>query len=234
MRKMIAILPVLTFAVVALAQNVEVPSGTVLPLELKTYINTKKANPGDDVKLEVIKDVRGANNDVLIPRKAKVTAKISRVQPKTDKSDAVVSLMITKAEWKGGSANLHAVIAGNVRPPEVNTEILASSNPKGQSAVGMNNSGREAVNENLSQHTGERQAGTADSFRLFRGSLTAAGQATGIEGIALRLSEQPEVYTELFSKKNFELESGSTFSAKHFLDQGNAAPPAAMPPAPKK
>lgn len=234
-RTLTTVAAVLLFAVAALAQTPDsVPSGTIIPVILKTNLNVKKVKVGDEVKLEVTEDVKGADKVVLLPRKAKLTGKVSRVQPRDKDGESVLSFLVEKAEWKNGTATLHAVIAGKVQPPEINSEMMASSNPRSGSSVGGGRSSgvstgqadspRAAIQESQSAYTGQAQASKPDVFRIYQGAKTSGVQATEIEGIGLRASAEPGVISELVAaKKNIELESGSTMMLRHMP----AAPAAA-------
>ena len=216
---------VLMFAIAMVAQSPEpIPAGTLIPVILKSNLNAKKVKVGDEVKLEVTDDVLGADKVKLIPRKAKVTGHVTRVQPREKDSESILSIVAEKAEWKNGSASFHAIIAGKVRPPEVNPELSGSANPRGMGA-GQQDSPRAAIAEGMSAHSGVAQAAVADDFKTYQGATTSGVQATMIEGIGLRRSSDPAVISELVApKKNLELESGSTMVLR------NMPPPAAAKP----
>jgi hypothetical protein len=218
-----------------LADQVQVPDGTTVPIELKNYLSAKKAKVGDAVKMEITRDVLGKDKEKLIPRGAKVMGKVTRVVAGGKDAESVISIVADRAEWKGGSAELHALIAGAVRPPEINTELLASNNARGSGGntnpsrgtpdsggAGQQDSVRSAVEESMSNQTGEVQAGKPDEFRKFRAALTSGAQGSYIEGVQLRMSSDANVVTELASKKNIELESGVTLTLRQFSGQAPA------------
>lgn len=229
------LLSVLTAGAGAMGDEVvQVPSGTPIAVELKTYLNTKKAKVGDAVKLEVTRDVLGKDKEKLIPHGAKLFGKVTRVVPQSKDAEAAISILAERAEWKGGSATLHAVIAGSVRPPEINSELMASANSRGGSpgvnggkdsgsGAGLQDSVGSAVEESMSAQNGQPQASKPDEFRHFQGVLTSGVQGSHIEGVGLRLSPDHAAVTELFSKKNVELEQGVTMVMRNFLPDAEPA-----------
>jgi hypothetical protein len=108
----------------ALSGNeVAIPDKTRILAELKDDLDPAKAKVGDSVKLEAPQDVRSElNNSVLIPKKAKLFGQVSSVEPYVkEKGYAKVSIVLTKAEWKGGAAKLNAFVVGASAPVVVGT-----------------------------------------------------------------------------------------------------------------
>lgn len=90
-----------------------------IPAKLKSDLKLDKAKDGDDVTLEVNKDVPGPAGNVLIPKKARLLGKVTHVD------GASLALHIERAEWEGGSLPLNAYIAG---PVTVTVPVGTASN----------------------------------------------------------------------------------------------------------
>lgn len=229
MKRIFMLTLVLFFAVALAAQQTEVPipDGLVIPVEIKKTLNPKKVQVGDPVMLEVTSDVKGPDGEVLIPKRAKATGRVTAVQARSkEQKVSALSFVVEAVTWKTGSAKLKAFIAGNVRPPETNPEIRASSNPAGVGVLGTQQSTGSAVYEGMSAHTGEQQAGTPDNFKYVGAARTTGIRGTGIPDVALAGSEDPNIVTVLMSDRtNVVLESGSTMNVRQFSNP--AAQPAA-------
>jgi hypothetical protein len=79
MKRVLLLTMVLFFSAAVLAQQTEVPipDGLVIPVEIKKTLNPKKMQVGDPVALEVTKDVRGPDGEVLIPKRAKAAGRVT-------------------------------------------------------------------------------------------------------------------------------------------------------------
>ena len=223
---MLALVLLLSAAAVAQQTEVPVPEGLVIPVEIKKTLNPKKIKMGDPVMLEVTKDVKGPDGEVLIPRRAKATGRVTQAIERTKENKvSALSFVVESATWKTGSAKLKAYIAGNVRPPEINPDIRASSNPAGVGVLGTQQSSGAAVNEGLSAQTGQPQASVPDTFRYIGAARTTGIRGTGIEGVNLANSDDAEVVSVLVSEKeNVVLMSGSTLNVRHFTKLLQPAP----------
>jgi hypothetical protein len=238
MKRVLLLTMVLFFSAAVLAQQTEVPipDGLVIPVEIKKTLNPKKVQVGDPVALEVTKDVRGPDGEVLIPKRAKAAGRVTAVQARTkEQKVSALSFVVESVTWKTGSAKLKAFISGDVRPPEINPEIRASSNPAGVGVLGTQQSTGAAVYEGLSAHTGAQQAATPDSYKYVGAARTTGIRATGIADVALAGSEDPNVVSVLMSDKtNVVLESGSTMTVRQWTNPAAARPAAQAQPQPPK
>lgn len=226
MRRTFMLTLVLLLSAAAMAQQTEVPvpEGLVIPVEIKKTLNPKKVKVGDPVMLEVTKDVKGPDGEILIPRRAKATGRVTQAIQRTKENKvSALSFVVESATWKTGSAKLKAYIAGNVRPPEINPDIRASSNPSGVGVLGTQQSAGTAVMEGMSQYepggnidpSTQSRASTPDQYRYIGAARTTGIQGTGIEGIALAGTEDPSVVTVLVSEKeNVVLVSGSSMNIR--------------------
>jgi len=235
MKRIFMLALVLFLAAMSAAQQTEVPipDGLVIPVEIKKTLNPKKVQVGDPVALEVTKDVKGPDGEVLIPKRAKATGRVTQSIARTKENKmSALSFVVEAVSWKTGSAKLKAFIAGNVRPPETNPDIRASSNPAGVGVLGTQQSSGAAVYEGMSAHTGAQQAATPDSYKYVGAARTTGIRGTAIPDVALAGSDDPNVVSVLMSDKtNVVLESGSTMNVRQLNNPG--APPA-QPAQPKQ
>lgn len=87
----------------------EVPAGTSIHAELHKDLNPKTAKVSDVVELDVVSDVRGPSNAVLIPKKARLLGKVVAIEPASEKDPSLrILIEVERAEWKGGAVPLHA------------------------------------------------------------------------------------------------------------------------------
>ena len=94
------------------------PDQTKVRAEMKKDAESKKAKVGDEVRLEVVDDVKVADGAVLIPKKSKLTGKVTAAQPFDKKSGqpAVLAILVTSAETPSGPVAMNAIVAGNFEP----------------------------------------------------------------------------------------------------------------------
>ena len=97
------------------AAPIVVPEGVRISAVLSTSIDAEHSKPGTPITLEATADVRGPKGEMLIPKHAKLTGKVTEAIPWTkDKPESRLSLVVERAEWKGGTAVLRAFIVGKV------------------------------------------------------------------------------------------------------------------------
>ncbi len=96
--------------------------------EVKKDVESKKARVGDEVRLEVVDDVKAADGTVLIPKKSRLTGKVTAAQPHDKKTgqEAVLAVVVTAAETPNGTMPMNAIIAGNFEPAR---RLGAAGNP---------------------------------------------------------------------------------------------------------
>lgn len=100
--------------------GLQIPDGTVIQAKLRKELDANKVKVGDTLELEVMEDVRGqAPTTVLIPKKAKLSGKVVKLDPKA----MAVSIEAQRAEWKGGSAALEALAIEVRIPPQAESAV---------------------------------------------------------------------------------------------------------------
>jgi len=105
-----------------------IPADAVIQAELKKEITSRRSHSGQDVRLVVEADLKNADGTVLIPEGAKLSGKLTTVRKHKGDEPAVVSFVVDKAEWKGGSVALNATI----------DRLLLMGMPGGSAACGPN------------------------------------------------------------------------------------------------
>ena len=96
-----------------------VPNGVRFLLRIENTVTSTAANAGDAVNLELLQDVKGPRDQVLVPRKAKLSAHVVGARPYAKEHDARVSILVDRAEWEGHSVPLSGVISAVPRSPHL-------------------------------------------------------------------------------------------------------------------
>jgi hypothetical protein len=181
-----------TTAPAASASNVGLPDGTVIRVELKNKLDSKKAKVGDPVTAEVVEDAKAPDGKVVVPKKTKLTGKITEADPSTkDSPDAKLSFVMTNADVKGKPLSMTAYIIPPFKAPAVmqmDTSLVGAANQRGDT-------------------------GATSKEDPTAGKGPGGQEASGLEGIKLKLD--PKIGTYLVAdKKNIVLESGTLFHVK--------------------
>ncbi len=172
------------------AASSAVPDGTVALVELKNKLDSKKARVGDMVTLEVLEDAKGPDGKVVLPKKTRLTGKVTEA---TAGPDAKLSFLITTAEVKGRSLPM----TGYMIPP---FKAPAPMQPMDKSFIDSANTRGDTGYQTKEDPTAGKATG-------------GGGEQSGLEGIKLKLD--PKIGTYLTGgKKNISLESGTVFHIK--------------------
>lgn len=98
------------------------PNNLQLRASLKTKLDSKKAKVGDKVKLVVLEEVRGGDNEVLLRKGTELRGRVTLAVPfRSATAPARLSLVVETAQGKGGPATLRAFISGGVELAVVET-----------------------------------------------------------------------------------------------------------------
>lgn len=98
------------------------PNNLQLRASLKTKLDSKKAKVGDKVKLVVLEEVRGGDNEVLLRKGTELRGRVTLAVPfRSATSPARLSLVVETAQEKGRPATLSAFISGGVELAVVET-----------------------------------------------------------------------------------------------------------------
>ncbi len=111
-----ALLAIFLAALAALPQaastssNPAVPRGFQVMAELQREVSSKKAKVGDTVLLTCTDEIASETNTVYLPAGAKLTATVVAAQPHKGSDPGQLALHLTAADWKGGHAELNAIV----------------------------------------------------------------------------------------------------------------------------
>jgi hypothetical protein len=111
------------------------PNNLQLRAALKTKLDSKKAKVGDKVKLAVLEEVRGSDNEVLLPKGTELRGRVTLAVPfKSVTAPARLSLVVDTAQLKSGPATMSAFVSGGVEMAIV--EIVDAKRKTSDSAAG--------------------------------------------------------------------------------------------------
>lgn len=112
---------VLLFVVAASFAQTPAPDSSPTTTELWARstqpISTATSKPGEVVTLELWKDARDSEGNVLLPKGARLFGLLTLVQSRSQDREARLAIYVMRAEWKGGSAAMNAFLAGPVYQP---------------------------------------------------------------------------------------------------------------------
>ncbi len=204
---LIAIVGTLAFAQqpaapAAQATAVDVPDATVILVELKNKLDSKKARVGDAVTLEVLEDAKSPDGKVVIPRKSRLMGKITEVDPSTKESpNAKLSFLITTAEVKGKVLAMtgYMIPPFKAPTPSIDRSFIDAANTRSDTGI-MTKEDKTA---------GKATAEETDTL--------------GLPGVRLQLD--PKIGTYLAAdRKNIVLDSGTVFHIKQATLQPSPGP----------
>jgi hypothetical protein len=115
MKKTLVLLAALTASSIwSSAQSPGSAAGLRIPVVLKNSLDAR-GPVGAKVLLECREDVR-VGDKVVIPKKARLTGRVSKAVPWTeDNRESVLSLVVERAEWESGSLELKAFIVDRLQ-----------------------------------------------------------------------------------------------------------------------
>ncbi|HXE91206.1 MAG TPA: hypothetical protein VNK82_09615 [Terriglobales bacterium] len=104
----------LVSSALSVGQNTGSAAGLRIPVVLKNSVDAR-GPLGATVLLECREDVRVGDN-VVIPKKARLTGRVIKAVPWTDdRRESVLSVVVERADWKDGSLELKAFIADGLQ-----------------------------------------------------------------------------------------------------------------------
>jgi len=173
--------------VLAQSKPETIPGRTVIQAVLRTSIDAKDVKLGKDLELAVTDDVRDSSGNILIPKQAKLTGRVTEaVQWMKDSPESRLSIIVEKAEWKKRSVILRAFIAGDLKI------YTSAGNPK----PGVSNVVAAITNVPTMQ-------------------LPVNPSLTQDNSVTVQMATSKELVTELVSHvHNVRIEQGSTFSLR--------------------
>ena len=95
--------------------------GSVIPVQLTTAIDAKKAKPGDQVVARVTQDLKTNSGEVLVPKDTKVVGHVTEAQARNkEQKESQVGIAFDRAVLKDGDMSLPMSIQAVIAPPNSN------------------------------------------------------------------------------------------------------------------
>ena len=88
-------------------QEVDLPAGLVVPVELETAIDSRKASVGDPLRARVLREVR-YNRDQTLPKGAILTGRIRTFERPSSQAPFTVGVEFTEIDWGDARARFLA------------------------------------------------------------------------------------------------------------------------------
>ncbi len=87
------------------------PKGFQIMAQLESELSSRKAKVGDTLKLTCVYEIASQTGIVFLPAGARLTATVVAVQKRNGAQPGQLALHLTAADWKGGHADLDAILA---------------------------------------------------------------------------------------------------------------------------
>ena len=175
------------------------PNNLQLRASLKTKLDSKKAKVGDKVKLLVLEEVRGSDNEVLLPRGTELRGKVTLAVPfQSVTAPARLSLVVETAQLKGRPEAMSAFISGGVEMAvveETDAKRKASGSAAGPGSVKCGSASFSCNPNDVGQWNNGPDVGGAPMEE------TITWIPAEKQGVNVQLSPSPGIVSELVSAK---------------------------------
>jgi len=194
-----------------------VPNNLQLRASLKTKLDSKKAKVGDKVKLVVLEEVRGSDNEVILPKGTELRGRVTLAAPfKSASAPARLSLVVETAQLKSGPEKMSAFISGGVELAVVETVDAKRKTSDSAAGPGSVKCGSASFNCNpydVGQWNGGPDVG---------GATPVDENTTWVPsedlGVNVQLSPNPGIVSELVSSKgDFTLREETRLRLRNFI-----------------
>ncbi len=81
-----------------------------LAADLKKQVTSRRSKPGEEVKLALRDEVKTTAGTVILPAGTTLVGKIVLARKRSGDEPSALSIVVDRAEWKGGSMPLNAVL----------------------------------------------------------------------------------------------------------------------------
>lgn len=166
---------------------------------LKTKLDSKKAKVGDKVKLVVLEEVRGRDNEVLLRKGTELQGRVTLAVPfQSATAPARLSLVVETAKVKSGPASMSAFISGGVELAVVETVDAKrkTSDAAGPQSVRCSSASSGCNPKDVGQWNGGPEVG---------GATPVEEQTTWVpaekQGVNVQLSPDAAIVSELVSTR---------------------------------
>jgi hypothetical protein len=164
--------------------------GSVIPVQLATTIDAKKAKPGDEVVAKVTMDLKSSSGEVVVPKDTKVVGHVTEAQARNkEQKESQVGIAFDHAVLKDGDVSLPMSIQAVIAPP------TNSNNNNANNAGSPDQSAPAGGGSATSSPTGAGRSGSTGSAGQTQPSNTAP-KAVGTEGTnntAQEASARPQI-----------------------------------------
>jgi hypothetical protein len=198
--------------------------GSVIPVELTTTIDAKKAKTGDEVVAKVTQDMKSTGGDVIVAKDTKMVGHVTQAQARTkEQKESEVGITFDKAVTKSGEMKLPMSIQAIIAPVDnANTNTAGDSGgaPSGPvtggatatSPMGGRNAPMEGSGPSPSPSAVPNAATNTSSGSHARPPINAKTEGViGLPNVKLEPNTQNAAQGSLVSseKNNVKLESGT-------------------------
>lgn len=206
------------------SNGLHISPGSVIPVQLTTTIDAKKAKSGDAVEAKVTQDMKTQSGLLVVPKDTKVLGHVTEAKPRgKDQPESQVAIAFDHAEVKDkGDVALPLSIQAIIAPPNSNSNNAAAENAAetpspGNSGGASASNGRSGVSGESQQQrptptppTGNAPAGGQQTSSA-RPPITAQTQGiVGISDLTLAPAANSTQGSLVSSEKNnVKLESGT-------------------------
>lgn len=192
------------------------PNNLQLRAALKTKLDSRKAKVGDKVKLVVLEEVRGGDDEVLLRKGTELRGRVTLAVPfQSATAPARLSLVVETAQGKGGPATLSAFISGGV---ELAVVEIADAKRKTSDSVGP----QSVRCGSASYSCNKNDVGKWDSGPDVGGATPVEEVTTWVpaekQGVNVQLSPDPGIVSELVSSKgDISLREETRLKLRNFI-----------------
>lgn len=192
------------------------PNNLQLRASLKSKLDSKKAKVGDKVKLVVLEEVRGGDNEVLLRKGTELQGRVTLAVPfQSATAPARLSLVVETAQVKGGPATLSAFISGGVELAVVETVDAKrkTSDSAGPQSVRCSSASYSCDKNDMGQWNGGPDVGGATPVEEVISWVPAEKQ-----GVNVQLSPDAAIVSELVcSKGDISLREETRLRLRNFV-----------------
>ena len=210
--------------------NVRMAPGSVIPVQLTSTVDAKKAKTGQQVTAKVLQDLKASNGMMLMPKNTEIVGHVTEAQPKNkQEKQSQVGIVFDHAVTQNGTVSyplsIQAVISPEIfqrpnnsanqgaaqAPAQAPSSSMPSQTPGEAGRGGMSGAGAAPSNtppgENAPANSGNQNSGSQS------GPPKITGQTQGVLGFShmqLQTSTsatQPSVITS--EKGNVKLQNGT-------------------------
>jgi len=209
---------------------IRIAPGSVIPVKLMKTIEAKKAQPGEEVSAEVTQDLKSANGEIIVPKDARITGKVTEAQARNkQQKESELGIAFDHATLKDGAdvampMSIQAVIsptylsgAGSAANSQTDSGVQnspmpgAGSMPGGGRSPGMGQQPGGTPSSPTGTGSSGAELGTASTNGSSHPPITQNTQGVlGIQHLELSNASNPAQGSVLTSdKNNVKLENGT-------------------------